>query len=139
MPTLRKYQIFISHAWCYSEEYKKLIKFLNMTPNFSYTDSSVPEHDPLDVVDTTTRRKIELALTRQISQAQIVIILAGMYAAYSDWMQYEINEAMRMHKPIIAVKPWGQQRIPQAVHNATDVIVGWNTSTIVQAIRDNAK
>lgn len=38
-----------------------------------------------------------------------MIILAGMYAAHSEWIDYEISEAVRMGKFIIGVRPWGQK------------------------------
>jgi hypothetical protein len=52
----------------------------------------------------------------------VVIILAGMYAHHSDWSQYEINEAKRLKKPIIGVKPWGLERVPLSVQTAANVI-----------------
>jgi hypothetical protein len=76
-------------------------------------------------------------MTRQISPAQGVIILAGMYAAHSEWIDYEISEAVRMGKFIIGVRPWGQERVPANVQNAADVMVGWNSASIIQAVRDN--
>ena len=62
-----------------------------------------------------------------------------MYAAYSDWMKYEIDESVRMGKPILAVRPWGQQNLPSYVTQHADKIVAWNTSSIVSAIRELVK
>ena len=39
---------------------------------------------------------------------------------------------------IIGVKPWGQQRVPLIVQNNASEMVGWNTSTIISAIRRNS-
>ena len=75
-------------------------------------------------------------MTRQISPAQGVIILAGMYAAHSAWIDYEIDEAIRMNKVIIGVRPWGQERVPVKVQNTAKVMVGWNSSSVIQAVRD---
>lgn len=70
---------------------------------------------------------------------QVVIVLAGMYATYSDWINKEIGIANEYGKPILGVKPWGQERIPQIVQDNADKIVGWNTDSIVNAIRDLLK
>lgn len=44
-----------------------------------------------------------------------------------------------MNKPILAIQPWGQQRFPSYVTQNADKIVGWNTSSIVFAIRELAR
>jgi hypothetical protein len=75
-------------------------------------------------------------MNRQISLAQAVVILGGMYAAHSAWIEYEINEAVRMGKTIIGVKPWGQERVPQIVQDNADVMVAWNSASVIQTVRD---
>ena len=58
-----------------------------------------------------------------------------MYANNRDWMKYEIDSAVRMKKPIIAIKPWGNTLTPVYIQNVANEIVGWNTDSIVSAIR----
>ena len=41
-------------------------------------------------------------------------------------------------KPIIGVRPWGQQRTPAQVAEAAATMVGWNTDSIVAAVRAHA-
>lgn len=36
MPTLRRYDVFICHAWDYSEDYERIEKFLNGAANFRW-------------------------------------------------------------------------------------------------------
>ena len=64
-----------------------------------------------------------------------MIIIAGMYAAYREWIEFEVNFAKSIGKPIIVVKPWGQLRIPVYLQENATSIVGWNSSSIVGAIR----
>ena len=128
MPLLHKYRLFISHAWKYNAEYDRLIDYLADAENFDYANYSVPEHDPVD-------GNIEEALRKQIRPVEVVLILAGMYVSHSDWIQFEIDFADILGKPIIGIKPWGSERIPQAVQDKAQEIVGWNTSSIVSAIR----
>ena len=75
-------------------------------------------------------------MTRQIAPAQGVIVLGGMYAAYSEWIDYEIDEAVRLDKVIIGVRPWGHERIPTRVSANSDIIVGWNRASVIGAVRD---
>lgn len=133
MPTLKNRMIFISHAWRYSEHYSKIVEWFNNEPNFSWSNCSVPSDDSLP---DKTSAGLSRGMTRQISPAQVVIILGGMYAAHSAWIEYEISEAQRMEKTIIGVKPWGQERVPQIVQNASVCpVVGWNSASIIRVVR----
>lgn len=133
MPNLKTRMIFISHAWTYSSHYWTVVKWFDGANNFDWSNCSVPNHDAL--IDKTSKGLSE-GMTRQVRPAQVVVILAGMYAAHSAWIDYEISEAKRMGKSIVGVKPWGQERVPTNVQNAADVMVGWNSASVIQAVRD---
>jgi hypothetical protein len=133
--------IFISHAWKYSDDYYRLENLLkkekdNPLSKFSFKNYSVPEHDPL--IDPNTeigKRKLTAMLDTQIKPVSCVIILGGMYANYSYWIQKEIDIAKSYpNKGIIAVYPWGQTNMPVKVQESAHFIVGWQTSSIVNAI-----
>ena len=133
MPILKTRMIFISHAWRYSEHYDTIVKWLNDEPNFFWKNCSVPSDDAL--TDKTSKGLSE-GMTRQISPSQIVLILGGMYAAHSAWIEYEIKEAVRMNKAIIGIRPWGQERVPKIVQDASICDpVGWQRAGVVSAIR----
>lgn len=125
------YNLFISHAWHRNEHYNKILEWLNAS-TIQWRNYSVPEHDPLDANNAT---KLKAALTEQIRHASAVIILSGMYANYSNWIDYEINEAIRMGKTIIAVEPWGQEKVPSKISECATITVGWNSSSLISAIR----
>ena len=127
------YNLFISHAWHRSEHYNKIVEWLDDS-EIEYKNYSVPEDDPLDV---KTKKALKESLTNQISPSSCVLILAGMYAAHSEWIEYEINEAVRMGKYIIGVKPWGQEKIPIIISNNANVMVGWNQTSVIDAIKNS--
>jgi hypothetical protein len=77
-------------------------------------------------------------LDEQIRQASAVLVLAGMYVAYKQWIQYEIDRALSKGKPVIGIRPRGQERIPLAVAEAAKEMIGWNTESIVSAIRKHS-
>lgn len=142
MQYLFNYHIFISHAWKYGSEYTRLTQMLDAAPNFSYYNYSAPREKPLhnlDATDVTTKSQIKSAIDRKISSVHCVVVISGMYAAHREWMQYELNAAVRMGKPIIAVRPWGSQVMPLAVSSVATEVVGWNTASIVDAIRRNTR
>jgi MTH538 TIR-like domain (DUF1863) len=132
MPELKTRMLFISHAWQYDEAYLTLVKWFNAEPNFSWKNCSVPSTDALP--DKTTKG-LANGITTQINPAQGVLIIAGMYAAYSGWIDYEISEAKRLNKTIIGIRPWGQERMPVKVQEASSVLVNWNSASIISTIR----
>lgn len=135
MPSLRNYHILISHSWDYNSDYNTIKGWLDDANNFEWTNYSVPLTKPLDV---SGKRELKDKLRDRISMCSCVIILSGMYVSYSEWIDYEIDTAIELGKPIIGVKPRGQERIPSKVSNNADVMVGWSSSSVVQAVRDYA-
>ena len=132
-----KYRIFISHCWAYSAHYNKVVDCINSDYYLknNWSDYSVSVTHP---IDTTKKKELKEKLTNRVSLSNVVIILSGMYAAYSEWIDFEIDEAVRMGKYIIGVKPWGQERIPQKIQNNASVMVGWNSTSIINAIKNKA-
>ena len=129
------YRIFISHSWAYSAQYDKVEEFLQKE-NVEYYNHSVPKDDPIHTngTDKQLREKIDA----KIKGCSCVIILAGVYATYSRWINIEIELAQKYGKPIIAVKYWGAERTSTVVKNAADTIVGWNSKSVANSFREKA-
>lgn len=132
MPSLRTYRIFISHAWDYSAEYLRVVRFLAEAPNFRWENLSVPEHDPLSM------RNLEYHLRNQMRPADVFIIIAGMYVNHSESIDFEMGFARRIGRPIIAIWPRGNTRMPVSIQRAAVETVGWNGASLVRAIRQHA-
>ena len=133
----KTYHIFISHSWAYSDAYDKFIKLLDKDPDFSYSDYSVPKNDPIH--NAGTSKELYDAIKAQVSKASAVIIMAGVYSTYSKWINKEIEIAQTEFstpKPIIAVEPWASEKTSVKVKDAADKIVGWNSSSIINAIKE---
>lgn len=130
---MRKIRLFISHAWDYNNQYYNLVRLLEERPYFGFYNHSVPKHDPLDA---RTIRELEERLHNQIINCHVVLVIAGVYVTYHEWLKKEIKMAKGYGKPIIGVRPWGQMRISQVVQNNADKIVGWNADSVVSAIRE---
>lgn len=128
------YNLFISHSWTYSDAYDGLVKLLKKAEDdgFYYKDYSVPKNDPIH--NANNDRQLKEAIRNQMKHASCVLILAGVYATYSKWINIEIELAKEMGKRIIAISPWGAERISSVVRDSSDVVVGWNTKSIVNEI-----
>ena len=130
------YNLFVSHSWTYDNQYDRLIELLNNRGYFSYKNYSVPKDDPIHA-----RRDWQLheAIKKQIAPSHVVLILAGVYATYSKWIDIEIKIAKNgfaVKKPIVAVKPFAAIRTSSPVKESADRIVGWRADSIVDAIRE---
>ena len=132
MPLLHNYRLFISHAWSYSERYTRAVRFLNDAPNFRWSNYSVPEDDAFPRM---SRAQLEEAIRRQIRPVQCVVIVSGMYVNHSDWIQFEMDYAKSLGKPMLGIRRWGEQRTPVAEEQCANEMVAWNSASIVTAIR----
>ena len=130
------YHIFISHAWDYNDHYNTLINWINDDQDLkgNWANYSVPMEKP---IETNKKKELREKLTNKIALSNVIVVVSGMYAAYSEWIDYEIDEAVRMGKYIIGVKPWGQERIPVKIQNNASIMVGWNSSSVTNAIKNS--
>lgn len=134
MPELKNYRLFISHSWTYGDAYKKLVEFFNEHPYFKWTNYSVPKDDPIH--NAPNEEALYNAIKAQILPVNCVIILAGVYSTYSKWINKEIEISKKVFsKPIVAVEPWASERTSKIVKDNADVIVKWQSKSIVDAIR----
>lgn len=135
MPQLKSRSLFISHSWSYGDAYDRLVTLLDAAPNFLYKNYSVPRDDP--VHDAPNVDALYRAIKTQMAFCNVVLIMAGKYATYSKWIQREITIAKNdFRKAIVAIRPWANEQVSSVVTAAADRLVGWNTSSIVAAIRE---
>lgn len=125
-------RLFISHSWSYSERYNSMVSLLTRRPYFEWLNYSVPESKAFLGLNTAGLAE---QLKNQIRPVQCVIIIGGMWTNYSDWIQFEIEFAQQIKKPILGVRPRSAKVMPQAVVNAADLVVNWNVESIISGIR----
>lgn len=133
----KKQNLFISHSWAYTDAYEKLIKLLEKDEDFSYKNYSVPKDDPIH--NANNDKELYDAIKRQMSSSHVVIILAGVYSTYSKWINKEIEIAkvgFSKPKKIIAIEPWDSEKTSKVVKDNADIIVKWNSKSLIKAIKD---
>ncbi|WP_229219630.1 TIR domain-containing protein [Duganella sp. BJB1802] len=129
------HNLFISHSWGYSDAYEKVISLLNSQTSpsgFNYKNYSVPKDDPIHNAPSDTA--LRAAIEAQMRSCSCVVILAGVYATHSKWINIEIEMAKKLGKRIIAIEPWASERTSAVVKDAAHKVVKWNGSSIVGAI-----
>jgi hypothetical protein len=110
---------------------------LNADPRFNFKNYSVPKDDPIH--NAPNADLLEAAIKRQITFCDVVVILAGVYSSYSKWINKEIKLAKNgfvVPKPILAIEPWDSEKTSKIVKDNATKIVKWNTSSIVNGIRE---
>ena len=132
----KTYKVFISHSWAYVEDLKKL---RNLLEKRGYFKVDFEEASPNEPINSSNATYIKSRLKQKILNSDVVLGIAGVYASYSEWIEWEMNTAFNNDIPIVGVIPRGQQRISQIVYNKSKTDVGWNTESIVTAIRKYSK
>ena len=131
----KSYRVFISHSWDHVDALKRLRKLLN---DRGYFKVEFKEASPDNPIKSEKNKIVRLELSNRIKTSDVVLGIAGVYASYSDWMEWELDAAIEYNIPIMGVVPWGQKNISRIVSNRAVEIVRWNTESIVAAIRRNA-
>jgi hypothetical protein len=128
----KTYTIFISHSWAYIEDLNNL---KNLLENRGYLNVQFEEATPDVPINSDNASYIRKRLKQKISNSDVVLGIAGIYASYSEWMTWELDKALELRKPIIGVVPRGAERISTVVSSRANEVVRWNTESIVAAIR----
>jgi hypothetical protein len=133
---MKTYNLFISHSWAYGDAYDRLTEMLNSDQRFSFRNYSVPRNDPIHTRGTD--KQLYDAICNQMRPCHLMIIMSGVYATYSKWINKEVKIAQSEFatpKPILAIRPWAQERYSSVAQECADGICGWNTSSIIANIR----
>lgn len=119
------YDIFISQLKDDDEEYNRFIGKLEASYDFQWKNHSIK--------DKTDNQQ----LTEQMKDVDVVIILSGMYSKNKNLIEKEIDMARKLEKPIVIIRPYGMENVPGRIEEVASEVVGWNTSCIVDSIRES--
>lgn len=128
--------LFVSHK---GEDESKIDDFKRLMKHkgYEFKDSSIKESKPnrANNEEYIKREYLEPA----INWAGTIVILIGKNTHKSDWVNWEIEYAIKKGKKIIGVFLQGEKeaKIPDALQDYADSIVGWNAEKIDEAIRND--
>jgi hypothetical protein len=129
----KTYRLFISHSWSYDKNYQRVVELIKKQ-GLSFYDHSVPKGDPIHT--NGTDKNLHDAIEAKMKGTSCILILAGVYASYSKWINKEIKIAQNYGKSIIAIEPWDAARTSKVVKDAAHKIVKWQGKSIVDAIKE---
>lgn len=124
---------FSSHSWTYSHRREGLHGILRpWIRGQDFQDYSVSRAHPLG---TDTDPELARVLRNIIARMDALLIMAGMYANNSAWMQFEINMAFAFNVPIIPILDNGQERVPRLpTRLATVDPIRWRGNSIRETL-----
>lgn len=128
--------LFISHK---GEDEGKIDAFkkLMKKKGYYFRDSSIKESEPNNA---TNKDYIKNEILKPaIDWAGTVVVLIGKDTHNSEWVDWEINYAMKHDKKIIGVYLQGETdaELPVALKDFGDSCVSWNSDKIDEAIRSD--
>ena len=124
---LPEYQLFISHNGEGDEEYLTFIQKLIEARDFEWKDWGVPGENKQE------------ELLQQIEPTDIVIILTGLYTKHPDLIKKQVDIAQKLGKPLVLIRPYGLEDVPEELEKIASGVVGWNKVCIVERIQESLK
>lgn len=65
-----------------------------------------------------------------------IIFLAGLYNDNKEVFEDLLNASLEYEIPIVLVRPYGLEEVPEKLEEHAATIVGWNANCIIDAIKD---
>lgn len=132
----KEYKLFISHSWDYDDVLQDLKNLIDSRGYFPATYTQIEKDCP---IDSDKAWVIKANITKRLQESDVLLAIAGVYASYSEWMQWEMDKAKELGLRVIGVIPRGQEHISYEVFNRSAIDVHWNADSIVDAIRNYSR
>jgi antiphage defense system Thoeris ThsB-like protein len=133
----RVYDLFITHAWRYHDDWTRLVDLLDQFLDQSWRNFSVPWYDPaLDPNTEVGKRLVYRWLEQQIVASCGVILLSSVYENKSarKWVEIEVEMARKHDKRIIGVPAFGKTLMSPEAAGLVDAICPWDPAQLISAL-----
>lgn len=127
-------RVFVAHAFVADSDYLRVFEYLESSHNFYYRNCSDPDRKPAD------KEAAKEELRKQITLAEIVIVPAATYKQHFDTVDFVLNCAKGLDKPVLVLQHFGvKEKLAVALEALSDEIIEWNERDIADAIRRQAR
>lgn len=128
-------KVFVSHMFEADVDYLRVFEYLESVDRFYYMNVSDPETMPDGGAEG-----IKAALRDQIAKCEAVILLASLHATNRDWVEFQLNAAKALNKPVVLMQSFGQTTMmPGDLATKANEVVAWNERELVDAIKRQAR
>ena len=138
----RTYDLFITHAWRYHDDWKRLVNLLNAHDVRAWRNFSLPWYDPaLDPRTEAGGKVVRWHLEVQIIPAQAVVLLSSVLSepGTRKWLDFELETARKHHKPVLALSAWNDPGVAEEVRTRADAVVGWDPAELLAAVQERRR
>ena len=117
------YNLIITNGIDSKKEYAQFTEKLFSKVDFLWKESISPEYT---TAGDTFFQKVDR-----------IILLSGIYKGNKKTFHDLIDAGKKYKIPIILVRPYGLEEIPETLEKNATVIVGWNANCIVDTIKNS--
>jgi hypothetical protein len=135
----RIYDLFITHAWRYHDDWTRLADLLDQFLDRSWRNFSVPWYDPaLDPNTEAGNLMVHRWLEQQIIPCCGVILLSAVHENKSarKWVEIEVEMARKHEKRIIGLPAFGRVSMSPEAAVFVDNVCPWDPAHLISALDD---
>ena len=115
------YNLIITRGIDQENEYGKFTEKLYSRPDFLWTESMARDYAPFGA---SFFKKVD-----------VIVILSGIYNYNQMHIDILIQKAEEFEIPILLVRPYGLEIVPEELEAKATSVVGWNANCIIDDIR----
>ena len=117
------YNLIISNGFDKNKEYGQFTERLFLKTDFLWKESMSASYST--------------AGEEFFNKVDCIILLAGLYNDNKETFDNLIEAAEKYNIPIVLVRPYGLEEVPEELENKAANIVGWNGNCIVDSIKSS--
>ena len=118
------YNLIITRGIDQENEYGKFTEKLYSRPDFLWTESMARDYAPFG---ESFFKKVD-----------VIVILSGIYNYNQMHIDILIEKAEEFDIPILLVRPYGMEIVPEELEAKAKSVVGWNANCIVEIMTNSA-
>lgn len=115
------YNLIITRGIDQENEYGKFTEKLYSKPDFLWTESMARDYAPFG--------------EDFFNKVDVIVVLSGIYNYNQVPIDILIKKAEEFDIPILLVRPYGMEIVPEELEKKAKSVVGWNANCIVDDIR----
>ena len=115
------YNLIITRGIDQENEYGQFSEKLYSKPDFLWTESMARDYAPFG---ESFFKKVD-----------VIVVLSGIYNYNKEPIDILIKKAEEFDIPILLVRPYGMEIVPEELEAKAKSVVGWNANCIVDDIR----
>ncbi|MCQ2971781.1 MAG: nuclease [archaeon] len=123
--TNKIYNLIISNGYDTNNEYGEFVNKLYMKTNFLWKESISGSY--------------KLVGEEFYGNVDCIILLAGLYEKNKELFEDLLEASEKYEVPVVLVRPYGLEEVPEKLEKKATSIVGWNANCIIDSILSSIK